>query len=88
MASLASEIKESYAELVGSEAVSNKFTQAVNLALQGDEESMTKIVVRIERIGKGRFGQRLASKIGKHEPPKYIGEAIDHIVKTVQESLA
>jgi putative ATP-dependent endonuclease of OLD family len=34
----------------------------------------------IERIGKGRFAQRLASNMTKNNCPEYIKEAIDHVI--------
>lgn len=37
----------------------------------------------IETIGKGRFAQRLASRIGGMEPPKYIRNAIEYVVSRV-----
>ena len=35
----------------------------------------------IERIGKGRFAQRLASSMTKNNCPTYIKEAIDYVIK-------
>lgn len=37
----------------------------------------------IEVIGKGRFAQRLASRIGGLEPPEYIRNAIEYVVSRV-----
>lgn len=37
----------------------------------------------IETIGKGRFAQRLASRIGGMEPPEYIRNAIEYVVNRV-----
>ncbi|WP_133478258.1 ATP-dependent nuclease [Cognatilysobacter segetis] len=37
----------------------------------------------IERIGKGRFAQRLASRVDDVAPPPYIQRAIDHVVARV-----
>ena len=40
-----------------------------------------EILARIERIGKGRFAQRLAPKVEGKRPPAYIKSALDKIIK-------
>lgn len=88
LANLADEIKEAYAELHNTPAAIKKFSDLVDAALDDVEDSATEILRRIERIGKGRFAQRFAGKIGDQDPPYYIGEAIDFIVNTVRQDYA
>ena len=84
LASLAEEMKETYAE-ISSSSMAGKFSDSVDAALDDDEDAEKDILKRIERIGKGRFAQRLASKIDDQDPPGYIREAIDFIVNTIRE---
>lgn len=42
-----------------------------------------KFLSLIEAIGKGRFAQRLASRMGGLEPPAYIRNAIEFVVDRV-----
>ncbi len=42
-----------------------------------------KYLAMVERIGKGRFAQRLASKIGKADAPGYIARAIRYVADRV-----
>jgi putative ATP-dependent endonuclease of OLD family len=42
-----------------------------------------KLLKLIDEVGKGRFAQRLASKINGRKPPRYIEGAIHHVVKRV-----
>ena len=37
----------------------------------------------IDGVGKGRFAQRLASKIKGRKPPRYLEDAIQYVVKRV-----
>jgi putative ATP-dependent endonuclease of OLD family len=37
----------------------------------------------IERIGKGRFAQRLIAHMGEHPPPDYIRNAIEYVASSV-----
>jgi hypothetical protein len=46
------------------------------------------IIARIERIGKGRFSQRLANKLSGRTAPDYIEDAIERITEKVKESRA
>ena len=85
---LADEMKETYAELRDSEKASKNFEKAVHSALEGAVEAIADLLARIEKVGKGRFAQRLSSKIDNHPPPSYIGEAIDHIVSLVGQKNA
>ncbi|MNT64775.1 hypothetical protein D3C72_2027030 [compost metagenome] len=38
----------------------------------------------IEAVGKGRFAQRLASRVAGLEPPRYIQSAIEFVVRSVR----
>jgi putative ATP-dependent endonuclease of OLD family len=78
---LADEMKSTYAELRNSDTSSQKFSKSVDSAIKGDGQAIADVLARIERIGKGRFAQRLAGKIDKQAPPSYIGKAIKHMVR-------
>lgn len=80
---LAAEMKAAYAELRISPPASVRFNAAVDGALAGDEEAIAQVLARIESVGKGRFAQRLASKIQQQAPPAYIQQAIEFIVNQV-----
>jgi putative ATP-dependent endonuclease of OLD family len=49
----------------------------------GDNQAQHSMLSRIEGVGKGRFAQRLAGKVGNREPPQYIKAAIGKIVELV-----
>ena len=70
------ELKEAYRELTGSRE------KAANFGALMDEpaENRTKILTRIERIGKGRFAQRLVPKVERKKAPGYIKSALDQII--------
>jgi len=84
---LSEEIKETYSEFRG-ETTTQKFSEAVDAAIDDNNEAIQEVVRRIEAIGKGRFAQRLASKIGDQEPPWYISEAINYVVAAVRNNNA
>jgi putative ATP-dependent endonuclease of the OLD family len=71
------DLVRTYRELTGSRE------RAANFAALMEEpsENRTKILTRIERIGKGRFAQRLAPKVEGKKPPAYIKSALDKIIK-------
>lgn len=46
------------------------------------------IVRRIERIGKGRFSQRLANKLSGRAAPDYISNALEKIIEQIKETSA
>lgn len=85
---LSDEMKDAYAELRNSQTGSQNFSKSVDSALKGDADAIADVLVRIERIGKGRFALRLASKISNQTPPSYIGEAIDYAVRLVGQNNA
>lgn len=65
---------ESYSNLGASDTLRDRMANAI------DEEDYDALLSRIERIGKGRFAQRLASKITVDQCPDYIKKAIEKIV--------
>lgn len=75
-------IKETYSELRGSEVASQKFNAAADGA-HFDSAAKRDFLTRIEAIGKGRFAQRLASKVGETKPPSYIEQAIDYVISLI-----
>lgn len=48
-----------------------------------EELDIKKFLSLIDAIGKGRFAQRLASRMGELAPPTYISEAIDYVASRV-----
>lgn len=81
---LAEEMKQAYSDLSPAKSGHKKFSAAID-ACPSPEEAKN-VLRRIERLGKGRFGQRLASKITTQKPPAYIAAAIQHIVKAIYRS--
>jgi putative ATP-dependent endonuclease of OLD family len=79
----ADEIKEAYAELRNSQLASNRFGSSVATAINGGVEGSKEMLARIEAVGKGRFAQRLVSKVGQKSPPAYIAKGIERIIKIV-----
>lgn len=71
-----------YAELVSSSLRRERFEAALKGA-DGDPEDHEKVISRIERIGKGRFAQRLAAHVSEFDAPEYISDAIEAIVQEV-----
>jgi putative ATP-dependent endonuclease of OLD family len=63
----------------------NKFEEALKERGDGkdSEEADAYILDTIERIGKGRFAQRIAPKLTKNKIPSYIKNAINQIAKLV-----
>ncbi|MBE7449743.1 MAG: AAA family ATPase [Kofleriaceae bacterium] len=86
VAGLAEEMKEAFVELVGAnrKKTVGRFNDAVD-DFAADADDGAAIVEAIERaVGKGRFAQRLASKITKdHEPPEHIKKALARIFARV-----
>jgi len=74
---------ETYRELVNSSRRTRAFRKAVEATKMGDNQAQQSILSRIEDVGKGRFAQRLAGKVGSREPPQYIKAAIGKIVELV-----
>lgn len=79
---LAAEMKATYQELRNSTTASAKFDAAVDAIARDsdDEQAATDMLIRIEAIGKGRFAQRLASKVEDKSPPDYIRHALEYVV--------
>ena len=53
------------------------------LALGGDVEACDRVMQKIDRVGKGRLGQRLAHRATEIVPPPYIEKGIRSIVDLV-----
>ena len=52
-------------------------------AKKPDSLDKKQFLAMVEDIGKGRFAQRLVTRLGKTAPPKYIASAIDFVVSRV-----
>lgn len=74
---------ETYSELVPSPRMQHRFEDAVQRVLVGDA-AVDEVLRRIERIGKGRFAQRLAEKVPRVDPPGYIRDALAKIEELVR----
>ena len=48
-----------------------------------DKLAIEKFLSLIESIGKGRFAQRLAGRVGEWNPPDYISHAIKFVAERV-----
>jgi len=85
LADFADEMEETYAELMGSGKASAGFSKAVSKASGADDpQEWSPLLRRIERRGKGRFAQRLATKIQGEEPPPYLLSALKMIQDLVK----
>lgn len=81
----ADEMKETYDELMRSDKASAAFSKAVTKAAGADDpHEWTPLLSRIEKRGKGRFAQRLATKIQGKEPPPYLLSALNKIRNLVK----
>lgn len=69
---------DAYNEIVDSVARRKRFREEISTA-SSDAQARQKLLRRIERVGKGRFAQRLADHIGSVAPPKYIADAIESV---------
>jgi len=80
--------KTAFAELV-SEKVASRFATNIDRLLKTNGispeaiELHDEILNRIERVGKGRFAQRLSNKLKARSGPQYIADAIADIVAKV-----
>lgn len=87
VASLAEEMKEAFVEVIGAKrkATVKRFNDAVdNHAAGRDDAGATLLKTLDQSVGKGRFAQRLASKITPaHQPPKYVKKALASIFDRV-----
>ena len=57
-----------------------QFKDLVDTSSEVSEDNSQVVLRRIERIGKGRFAQRLADKVANEPCPAYIEAAFQHIV--------
>lgn len=81
LASAADPMKETFAELKPHLAARKAFDAAIDAAVSGGAEERRKLLAFINRVGKGRFAQRLVPHLDGVEPPDYIRAAIDRIVQ-------
>ncbi len=74
---------ETLGELGASKTRIENFRQASDFSDGQIEEKTKTLLTNIEHFGKGRFAQRLASKIESHHAPSYIASASEAIIGTV-----
>jgi len=80
--------KTAFAELV-SEKVAARFAEDIDRLVATNEitpeaiDRHDEILKRIDRVGKGRFAQRLSNKVSGRSGPQYISDAIADIVTRV-----
>jgi putative ATP-dependent endonuclease of OLD family len=80
-----------FEELPVSSKAATAFSQEVQAFLKERKNAETPgageaMIVRIDRIGKGRFAQRLANKLAGRKAPGYISDAIEMIIERVREN--
>lgn len=86
LVNFANEIHQTYSDFGVSAKILSHFKNEIEAALTEDEQAKERVLARIERVGKGRFAQRLASKLNTSEPPAYIRDAITNIVDQVKRN--
>lgn len=75
------EMIETLKELGAGQIALRKFREA--LSDTENQENISYIISKIEEYGKGRYAQRLSSKINKTNIPDYIKKAINYIVENI-----
>lgn len=81
----ADQMEAAYSELASSAKVQENFTAALAAAGTGGAPERAKVLTYLNRMGKGRFAQRLASGLDGVEPPEYIRLAIERIFSLVKK---
>jgi putative ATP-dependent endonuclease of the OLD family len=88
LAAFRDRMQRTYVELNSSPIARKRFGDSVTGASSDNSEAKEEVIRRISAIGKGRFAQRLTEKVGADPPPTYIRNAIERIVRLVEESHA
>jgi len=70
---------DAYAELEASNTKQANFGRDLDAVLAGTGARAKAIIDRLDKIGKGRYAQRLAGHLDGTEPPEYIERAIARI---------
>ena len=78
---LGPQMYESFKELGTSERWLAQFQELVDAGSEVNPADAQVVLRRIERIGKGRFAQRLAGKVTVDHCPAYIKAAIQHVIR-------
>jgi putative ATP-dependent endonuclease of OLD family len=71
-----------YQELVTGPVAREKFSEAL-AAAPDDSTSADEVLNRIERLGKGRYAQRVAEHLAGVEPPEYIAVALGAVQELI-----
>ncbi len=66
---------DGYEELVSGKRAQNRFSEALSAA-PDDSVSAAEVLSRIERVGKGRYAQRVSEHLAGVEPPEHIAGAL------------
>lgn len=72
-------MSNAYCELETSDVKQANFRSDLEAVASGDTSRSAAVLDRINRIGKGRFAQRLASSVQAVNPPGYVKRAISRI---------
>ncbi len=72
-------MRDAYAELEPSATKQRNFERDLDAVSAGDDTRATAVLDRLNRMGKGRYAQRLAGHLDGIEPPEYIKLAIARI---------
>lgn len=70
---------DAYAELEASTTKRANFRRDLDAVSSGDDSRAGAIIGRLDKIGKGRYAQRLAGHLESVQPPEYIERAIARI---------
>jgi hypothetical protein len=70
---------DAYAELETSTTKRTNFGQDLDAVLSGDGARARAVISRLNKIGKGRYAQRLAGHLAGIQPPEYIERAVTRI---------
>lgn len=84
--SAAQSMRDAFAEINQSVRSRTTFADLIGEALDGGAIERSRLMAYIDRIGKGRFAQRLADHLQNVEPPEYIATAINRILEMVSNS--
>jgi putative ATP-dependent endonuclease of OLD family len=70
---------DAYAKLEPNTTKRTNFGRDLDAVLSGDETRAKAVIDRLDKIGKGRYAQRLAGHLEGVQPPEYIERAIARI---------
>jgi len=85
-AGLLPEIRETFADLHAPQDFVALLDQSIAAGTPLDPETRARMLRGVERMGKGRFAQRLAARVDAARSPAYVKDAITRIVELVNQA--